>query len=556
MSTTDTLPGVWILIPARGGSREIPRKNLRELAGKPLLRHVVDSLAPLVPRERLVVSTDSSEIAQLCDDVATVHQRSPETAQSQSTLDEVALEFARAALESGAKPSDLLVTVQPTSPFLSAAHVREAVAKLQAGAGCVISVTEDRHLRWTLDEDGRPRPLYKERVNRQWLPVAFRETGGIIATRLERLVETSTRVNAPIELLTLDPVEGLDIDSHADWATAAYYARRRRIVLRADGGPDLGMGHLYRCMSLANELSEHDLTLVTRSDGDHLLGYERLQQSPFRVRGVADEEAFFTVLEELRPQLCVLDVLDTTATFVTRVRERSGAVVSFEDLGDGAPLADVVVNDLYTDLYPRPNHWYGVQNSVLAPHFELFQTTRPIADQVHRVLVAFGGTDPQDLTRKALGALREAAFGGEVTVVLGPGYTHPPVEPADFELKGQTLRSVENMAEVMGSVDLALTSAGRTVTELMTVGVPTMVVCQNLRELRHTHASSPFGVINLGLGEYVNAQAIAGHFRMLSSQRELRASMRQRAHDAVRERSNREIVRRLLEATQQRSDSL
>jgi spore coat polysaccharide biosynthesis predicted glycosyltransferase SpsG len=119
-------------------------------------------------------------------------------------------------------------------------------------------------------------------------------------------------------------------------------------------------------------------------------------------------------------------------------------------------------------------------------------------------------------------------------------------------LEGEVLCDVANMAEVMRSADLALTSGGRTVTELMTVGVPTVVMCQNMRELRHTHASSPFGVMNLGLGELVDIETLAQYLEILIARPELRRDMRRRGLDAVRGRSNQRIAERLLEAARDR----
>jgi spore coat polysaccharide biosynthesis predicted glycosyltransferase SpsG len=161
--------------------------------------------------------------------------------------------------------------------------------------------------------------------------------------------------------------------------------------------------------------------------------------------------------------------------------------------------------------------------------------------------VTFGGTDPCDLTRKALAALQLLKYAGRVTVVLGPGYAHGAATLSEYNLKGEVLQSVANMAAVMREADVAVTSGGRTVTELMTLGIPTVVLCQNLRELRHSHASSPFGVINLGLGEHAAVDAVAQHLLLLISDAALRREMQERALRSVSQRSNRAIAQRILD---------
>jgi spore coat polysaccharide biosynthesis predicted glycosyltransferase SpsG len=400
-----------------------------------------------------------------------------------------------------------------------------------------------------LNGSGQAVALYTERVNRQQLQPTFIETGGVIGTRIRDLLATGTRVNEPVVLLTLDEIEGLDIDSDSDLLLADLHARRLRIAIRADASPLLGMGHIYRAIALTQAMPEHDVYVVTRACGDYQLGPRFLKAHPCRVCEIATEEDFFSTLASLRPDIVILDVLDTTEDYVDRVAACGAVTVSLEDLGPGARRADIVINDLYTDLYPQENHWYGVQNAILAPHFESVTARPDAALQVNNILITFGGTDPGNLTAKALAAVGEVeGYDGAVTVVLGPGYSHPEPDLAHFGLRGKVLRSVSNMALTMREADMAVTSAGRTVTELMTLGIPVIALCQNVRELRHTHASSPYGVINLGLGEHVTVSALSSHISMLVGNPQLRSDMRARALAATRGRSNRDIAQRILTA--------
>ncbi len=537
---------VWILIPARGNSKGIPRKNLKSLNNIPLIYHVLQTASKAFAKKQIIVSTDSDEIAQLSQKYAVIHARPADFAQDASTLDEVAVNVAHWLLEHGADEHDILLTIQPTSPFLSDLTIQKGVDLLKSGAGAVLTVKDDRHLRWTTDAQSNAQPLFTARVNRQWLPPILAETGGIIGTHIHTLLKTGTRINAPISLLEIDRREGLDIDSYADWAIAEYYARRKKIVIRSDASPLLGMGHAYRALALASELNEHKLEIVTRADGEYALGFEFLDSYPYSINPIQDDAAFLDFLDQTKPDLVILDVLDTDETTMLAVKARTQKVVSLEDLGAGASLADIVINDLYTDFYPQENHWYGVRNAILGPQFEMVAPRPFLNAQVGTILIAFGGTDPNNLTAKALAALAQINFSEDVLVILGPGYSHGQIDLATYGLTGQVLRSVTNMPQLMQQADLALTSGGRTVTELMSMGVPTLVLCQNNRELRHTHASSPYGVINLGLGEHVETTSLAKHVSMLLNDIALLESMQKRALKAVGDRSNKQIVARIL----------
>lgn len=545
MSISSQSLNCFFLLPARGGSKGIPRKNLKPLAGKPLILHTLEKLLDKFGKANVIVSTDCSEIAELAANFATVHQRSVLTSDDRATLDDVALEVAAWLLNNGASKDDCLFTIQPTSPFLTIESISRAQLLLNESSS-VLSVIDDRHLRWTFDSDGSPTPLYDERVNRQWLPKCYSETGGIIACRIGNLLATGTRIQEPIALLQLDPSEGLDIDDHADWAVAEYIARRRRIFIRADAAKELGMGHVYRAIALANEFAAHDVVLITKSVGNHVLGANFLSSKPFALQTIVDEDEFVDLIISENPDLLILDILDTDLAYVKRIRSSCKAMVNLEDLGSGNRLADLVINDLYSDLYPTDNHLYGVEHAILSPHFETVKPRDKDRGSVSNIMISFGGSDPMNLTQKALAATQSINYSGEVTVVLGPGYTYETVKLDDFGLQGKVLQSVDNMAQLMREADVALTSGGRTVTEFLCMQTPTIVICQNLRELQHSHASSPFGVINLGLGEHVSNEALAQHLQLLVDDKTLRVEMRRRASQATSGRSNARIASRIL----------
>ncbi|MGH8630308.1 MAG: cytidylyltransferase domain-containing protein, partial [Burkholderiales bacterium] len=110
---------VLAVIPARGGSKGIPRKNLRPLAGKPLIWYAIQACLAVRPRMRVVVSTDDEEIALFAERFgAEVLQRSPALAGDEVTLDPVIVHVVQQSEERWRERYEVIVTVQPTSPLL------------------------------------------------------------------------------------------------------------------------------------------------------------------------------------------------------------------------------------------------------------------------------------------------------------------------------------------------------------------------------------------------------------------------------------------------------
>jgi len=531
----------WAIIPARGGSTGVPRKNVRYLGDRPLIAHSIQAAKAVLGRNVAVI-TDDDEIAEISEHFGALVIREPKTT-GKATLDEVVVRTIPELLTLGAKNEDVLLTIQPTCPFLTSARIEEALAEFANGAASVITVVDDRHLGWQIDENGKPTPDYKARVNRQLLPPQFRESGAIIGARIDAILEHGTRIIQPIALIELEAKEAIDIDTFADWAVAEHYASRKKIVFRTDASKNLGMGHVYRTLAVAQELARHELLIVLSKD--QLLGQEFFAEYPFRVELVANDDEFVKLVRSENADLVILDRLNTEAGFVCALKE-TAKVVTFEDLGEGAALADLLISDLYLNPdVAADQQLAGVENAILAPTFESLPRRASIEPSVQNVLLLFGGTDPSNLAVKSLDALQSIGFSGTVTVVRGLGAE--PIDFADYRLNLNPLSNVKNMPAVMAQADLALSSAGRTITELACLGVPTICMAQNAKELTHAHTTEANGVLMLGLGDDVSSETLASEIQALIGDFEKRKNLSEKAIRATANRSNSKVVERILE---------
>lgn len=540
---------IWFLIPARAGSKGIPKKNIKVLGKKPLINHILDTINEFIHKDSIIVSTDDEDVMSLVQNKCILHKRSVAAASDKATLDEVAIEVANYLLQNGAKKNDVLITCQPTSPFLTKATIQKAIdAHTNKDIHTVITVKDDRHLRWSVDND-KIKPNYERRVNRQALPLTYSETGGLISSTLGQITNHKTRIGKKISILITDDKEGLDIDTYADWALAEYWINRKSICIRVDGSNNLGFGHLYRALAVAQNIHSHHVNFVTRYENEFEMGYKFLQKYNYPITKVSSNQDFLEIIGILNPDIVINDILDTSIDYIQQLKNRGCFVVNFEDLGEGNTIADIVINDLYPDLNPRKNHWYGVQNAILNPNFESVSPRIELGQEVKHILIACGGSDPSNLTGKSIEALQKIGFQNDITVVLGPGnlnYSRLRKKISNSTSSINLLHNVDNMAELMVKADMAITSAGRTVTELMSAGVPTIAMCQNIREMTHNHASSSYGIINLGMGKEVSADVLARHIELLIKETSFRKEMWNRMSNAVRGRLNHKIINKIL----------
>src|SRR5919199_499460 len=187
--TPSTSPDVVALVPARGGSKGIPRKNLALLAGKPLVRWAVETAQAAETVTRVVVSTDDDEVAAAAAAAgAEVLRRPPQLAADDTPM----LEVIRHAL-ANIDACDVLVLLQPTSPLRRAEHVDAAVSLLLGtGADAVVSVVEVPHRYrpgslMALEGD-RLVPLGPVPATRHEKPVVYARNGpAVLALRAQRI---------------------------------------------------------------------------------------------------------------------------------------------------------------------------------------------------------------------------------------------------------------------------------------------------------------------------------------------------------------------------------
>ena len=516
------------VIPARGGSKGIPRKNMRLMHGKPLIGYAIANAVSSRFITDVAVTSDSDEILSYVANTPGVLalNRESELAKDAVTLDPVVYDaLLRAEKETGAS-YDVVVTLQPTSPLLTPETLDAALEKFMAGsADSMISVVNAPHLSWKEGEDGVV-PAYEKRLNRQQLPANYLETGAFLIAR-RASVKADTRLGEKIEVFEVPEREATDIDAVEDWVVCESLLGRKRVAFRVDGYRSLGMGHVYRALTLAYALIEHDVVFVC--DESRKEGSDFLRAANMKVVEVAGEKGFLEWLAQDAPDVLVVDTLDTQLSFIEAAKKLAGRVVTFEDLGGGARAADAVVNALYEGASPHSNVYTGKKYVCLRDEF-LYATPRSFREQVERVLVTFGGTDPLNLTARVYAiakSLREQGFSAEFDFIVGPAYEGEGIESAP-ELGIRVHRDVLRMSDFMRDADLALSSQGRTTFELASLGVPTIVLAQNERELLHSFAQMGNGFINLGKGDDVSDEDIAAAIEWLAGATSIRREMRTR----------------------------
>ncbi len=267
-----------------------------------------------------------------------------------------------------------------------------------------------------------------------------------------------------------------------------------QLLIRADVGPNVGTGHVMRCIALGQAWKKLG-GKVAFACGDMPRGLQhRIHREGFRhfeisnSRGCElDAKDTNEIVATMKPDWLVLDGYRMNDAYQAMLTKGSTRMLVIDDFGHGAhESADLVLNQ---NAYAHPAD-YVCKNTMLGTQFLLmrreFQEPQPedrsckTPPFARNILISFGGSDPENWTLRALELLsHEPSSGFNVDVVLGPGYSHHQ-SLAQFKresnLNVRVHRNVDRMSHLMKHADLCITAGGSTCYELARCGVPSFII--------------------------------------------------------------------------------
>lgn len=207
-------------IPVRGGSKSIPLKNIRELAGRPLVYWTAKAASDCSVIDRVYIATDSAQIRETVENFGLekveVVGRSSESASDTASTEEAMLEFA-ATYE-----FDNIILIQATSPLLTSKDLEGGFLLFsQPSTDSVLSVVRQKRFQWALDENSLAKPVNYDvfhRPRRQEFGGFLVENGAFYITSKQELLQSHNRVSGNIRVYEMDESAYFEIDEPNDWA--------------------------------------------------------------------------------------------------------------------------------------------------------------------------------------------------------------------------------------------------------------------------------------------------------------------------------------------------
>ena len=483
---------ILAVIPARAGSKGIPNKNIRIIGGHPLIYYSIKNAMSSSYITDVIISTDSEQVRIIGNQMgAKVKWRDQLLCGDEVTLDAV---IADAVPKN--EQWDYVITMQPTSPTLRGETLDAAIKyAIDNDLDTLISAINAPHLSWG-EKDGKKVPNYTERLNRQYLPACYMETGAFVISKAA-VVTPKTRIGQKVDVYEIPEDESQDVDNFEDLRSVAATLEREKVAIYVNGNNKRGIGQIYRALEMADEFScKPDIYYDINQTNPEVFGVTTHTLIP--VNGIHD---LFNRCKEEQYTIFINDILTTSLDYMIGLRSvlPNAKLINFEDDGEGILKADLVFNALYhqDDL---PQVKAGEKYYISGKTF-MFYNPIVIREKVKKVFISFGGADPQNYSDRLLEIISKEEYKEyEFVVVLGRAKYNVDalMEYNKFD-NIEVLYDVSNMPEIMSSCDVGITSRGRTGYELAILGIPSISMAQNHREEKHGFVCNENGFSYIGL---------------------------------------------------------
>lgn len=486
---------VLAIIPAAEGLAKLPNRNLRALDGKPIIYYVLKNAKDSIYIDDVIVTSNSDAVLTVADQIGGVrlYKRPDELCGTEVPL-EIIVNDVRNVVDFN--DYDYVVTMQSISTTLKVDTLDDALKKcFDNEIDTMISVVEKKNYLWTV-EDGNLVSYQQERTSKESRKSFYMETGAFFISRPCYITDNS-RIGGKVELYPIKEEEAVDVMTFGDLKEAEYVITKKKIAFYVNGNDKIGMGHIHRVLSLADEL----FIKPTIFYDINTTNVNYFNTDNYVVEGINGYQELTERLKEGEYNLLINDVLNTSVEYMQYIRRKLPdiKVVNFEDDGKGADYADLVINALYGDSINE--NWRVGADYYIAPKLYLLQKPIEIKPRVENVIITFGGADPENYTYQVAKIIAKDEYNDICFhIVIGPAnQRYEQIKDVCKQYKNITLyKNLNGLISLMKKCDAAICSRGRTGFELAICGIPTMCFAQNAREERHTFLSDKNGYSYIG----------------------------------------------------------
>jgi spore coat polysaccharide biosynthesis predicted glycosyltransferase SpsG/CMP-N-acetylneuraminic acid synthetase len=413
------------------------------------------------------------------------------------------------------KKYQFVITMLPTTPLLSSDTILDAIKSFTEKYDKIKSLiltNEHRHIFWKFNEKKKEFYLLTERKNRQYLKPIYEETGGVVITKRDYLIQSKNRVCNNPELFVCPPDESVDINNWHDLILTEKLLNRKKIGFKVSGNFKTGLGHVYRCINLALRLIDHEIYFFVDEKGDKE-AIDTIDEFFFKTVTYKNNDDLIKKIEKLQIDAIINDTRGIDPDFVLKLRKKKSEVkvISINESAQHSKLCDLIINPEFEFTGPpdqlEEESLFGYKYNVIREDVLMFPIKK-YNKNINRILLTFGGSDPEGVTIKILSYIKDidGLKNKEISVILGEHFSRDDkkkikslsnkLNSKGFQIK--LINNVKFMGYHLFNSDLVITSNSTTVYDIIALGGFTIAVSKVKEELTHLFSRLSGAVFYLG----------------------------------------------------------
>lgn len=324
----------------------------------------------------------------------------------------------------------------------------------------------------------------------------------------------------------------------------------KTVYIRADGGSSIGMGHIMRTLTLANEFKRCGYCVIYLCEDkfEYKEGINKIKNSAFEVILLQNNQINCIINKNLYRDCLIVDSYNVNEEYFNIAKQYFQLVGYFDDMNLYYFNVDFIINQNLNSefLEYRTNKntkmFTGCRYTMLRSEF-LRAKRKNIGNKVENILITLGGSDFHNLTQNIIGYIKTMKY--KFHVVIGPSFIHEK-DLEKFESENVILHKNANMAELMEMTDMCISACGSTLYELAYIGIPTVgiIVAKNQELLAYSMEKEKI-ILNMGWYNKLNKKKVVRIIKQVIFDYERRKNMSFKGKNLIDGKGAERIVKEL-----------
>ncbi|MFA5906942.1 MAG: hypothetical protein WC836_23650 [Desulfobacula sp.] len=320
---------------------------------------------------------------------------------------------------------------------------------------------------------------------------------------------------------------------------------QHKIAFRLDGGPEIGMGHVVRCLAIAASLNKRipvDILFVVNKSPEviSLIKNAGFDVIPYGHKGSADS---YNILYNYQPDIIFNDLPHSSASYMKKIQSLC-RTINYDDGGEGCIYADYLFHVQYktrTEFSGNKGYLCGLEYLILRDEFSLYrkkESFRVINHDPQNIMIMMGGSDPDNLTTMVLKDIQNLEYCLDINIVIGAGYIfHDPLNQCIKESKHSVALfagiNAEELLNLMKQADIGIAHYGITGLEMACTGLPLVAIAHNREEFTENRLTEYGFCIDAGLWDNLKEGDILSCVNQLITSKALREQVSKRGMKSI-----------------------